>query len=139
MLRGVASFGNSYRRIVTRASPSHAWIELHRLVEAFCRTAGRPFTDVFAELEDRFSFSRTHRARWPDLPAMRAAAEWLRGERDALLAARRAWIAEQRRRKAFARESAPAGLREAEARSRNYAARLPHVGCWGWRLRRSGR
>ncbi len=137
MLTGVASFGNTYHRITARSSPSHAWIELHRLVEAFCRTAGRPFTAVFAELEARFDFSRTQRARGPDVATMRAAAESLRAERDALLAARRVWIAEQRRRKVFARDSAPPGLREAEARSRAYAARIPRVGCWGWRLRRA--
>lgn len=130
-------FGNTYRRILASGSASHVWIDLHRLVESFCRTVGRPFTDVFAELERRFEFSRTVRARWPELATMRAAAEWLRAERDVHLAARRAWIAEQRRRKAASqRERVPDGLREAEARSREQAARRRPVGCWGWRIDR---
>lgn len=134
------SFGNSYRRIAAGGSPSHMWIELHRLVEAFSRTAGQPFTAVFAELEEQFGFGRAVRARWPDVATMRAAAESLRARRDLLIAERRAWIAEQRRRKAASRRiDAPAGLREAEARSRALAARRPRVGCWGWRLRRERR
>lgn len=134
------SFGNSYQRILAGSSPSHMWIELHRLVEAYCRTAGRPFTAVFAELEELFRFSRTVRARWPDVPTMRAAAEHLHGLRDAILAERRAWIAERRRTKRFARASSPpAHLRDAEARARAHAAERPQVGCWGWRLRRERR
>jgi predicted methyltransferase len=133
------SFGGSYRRIMAQTSPSHAWIELHRLVEAFCRTAGRPFTEVFAELEARFGFVRGEPRRWPDLETMRAAAEWLRAARAGRLAARRAWSAEQRRAKAAGRRGrAPAALREVEARSRAYAATVPRVGCWGWRRRRQG-
>lgn len=131
------SFGGSYRRILDRASPGHMWIELHRLVEAYCRTAGRTFTEVFAELEARFGFARAERTRWPDVATMRAAARWLHARREAQLAERRAWIAGQRRARAAARRvPAPAGLREAEERSRDYAATVPRVGVWGWRRRR---
>lgn len=130
-------FGSSYRRITAGASPSHAWIELHRLAESFCRTAGRPFTEVFAELEARFGFVRADRRRWPDLETMRAAAAWLRAAREVQLAERRAWIAGQRRAKAVGRRTqVQAGLREVEARLRAYAATRPRPGCWGWRRRR---
>jgi hypothetical protein len=131
------SFANTHRRLAAGASAGHAWIELHRLVEAFCRTAGRPFAEVFAGLEARFGFARAEPGRWPDLATMRAAADWLRAARELQLAERRAWIAERRRAKAAARRAeVPPGLREAEARARAYAATVPRVGCWGWRARR---
>jgi hypothetical protein len=133
------SFGNSLARIRDGGSPSHMWIHFHWLVEAYCRTSGRSFREVFAELELRFGFSRRVRSRWPGVETMRAAAEWLHTLRDAHLAERRDWIAGQRRAKAASdRHSAPAGLREAEARSRAHAASLPALGCWGWRRRREG-
>lgn len=132
------SFVNTLGRIRCGRSPSHMWIDLHWLVEAFCRTSGRPFPAVFAELELRFGFSREVRSRWPDAVIIRAAAEWLHTLREPHLAERRAWIAGQRRAKATSdRHGVPAGLREAEARSRNYAASLPEVGCCGWRRRRA--
>ena len=131
-------FGNTLRRIRDGASPRHVWLELHRLVEAFCRTFGRPFNEVFADLELRFSFSRAVRSRWPGIESMQAAAEWMQTLREAHLAERRAWGAARRRAKAASdRHSAPAGLREAEARSRAHAATVPTVGCWGWRLQRA--
>ena len=132
-----STFGNSFARIRDGRSPSHMWIQLHWLVEAFCRTSGRPFREVFAELELRFGFSRSVRSRWPGVETMRAAAQWLHTLREAQLSERREWIAGQRRIKASSdRHSAPAGLREAEARSRAHAATLPEVGCWGWKQRR---
>ncbi len=113
------------------------WIQLHFLVEAFCRTSGRPFREVFTELELRFGFSRRVPSRWPGVETMQAAAEWLHALREAQLAERRAWIAGQRRaKKSSDRHSVPAGLREAEARARAHAASVPAVGCWGWKRRR---
>ena len=93
-------FGNSLNRIRHGASPSHMWIELHRLVEALCRTLGRPFDEVFADLELRFGFSRAVRSRWPGIEVMQAAAEWMQTLREAHLTERRAWSAARRRAKA---------------------------------------
>ncbi len=139
ILAAEVGFRNTLTRIREGSSPSHMWIRLHWLVEAYCGTSGRPFGEVFGELELRFGFSRRARGRWPGVETMRAAAEWLHVLREAQLAERREWIAGQRRAKAASdRHSAPAGLRAAEARSRAYAATVPRVGCWGWRLRREG-
>lgn len=130
-------FGNTYRRVLRSRSASHLWIDLHRLVEGYSRTLGQTFGSVFADLEERFGFSRRVRARWPDVATMHAAATWLADQREAVLAERRAWIADQRRRKAEGRrEHAPAALRAHEARGRAYAAIRARVGVWGWRIRR---
>ena len=130
-------FANSLHQIRHGASPSHMWIELHRLVEASCRTLGRPFNDVFADLELRFGFSRAVCSRWPGIEVMQAAAEWMQTLREAHLTERRAWSAALRRAKAASdRHSVPAGLREAEARSRTYASTVPTVGYWGWKQKR---
>ena len=119
------------------ASASHAWIALHRLVEAFCRLTGNSFGAVFAELEARFDFARAEPGRWPDPPTMRRAADWLRGAREEVLAARNALIAARRAAKALGRRTpVPAELDRSEARIRAYAAALPRVGHWGWKRRR---
>jgi hypothetical protein len=131
----VASFGSAYTRVMHGGSASHAWIALHRLVEAYCRTTGRAFAEVFSELEQRFAFTRRDRNRWPDLAVMRAAATMLHTQRLAALVPRRAWAARRRQSRSH-REPVPAGVREAEARARDYAARIPNVGAWGWRRRR---
>jgi hypothetical protein len=130
-------FGSSYKRVMSFSSVSHAWIELHRLVEAYSRTVGIPFREVFAELEKRFGFAREVRTRWPDIGTIRLAAAWLRARRQRVLEERRAWIAARRHTKAAGRGGpAPAGLREMDARIRAYAASVPRLGCWGWRARR---
>ena len=137
------SFPYAYRKIMRWSSPSHLWIELHRLIEAYARTAGTPFSEVFAELEERFGFARGERSRWPDVETMRAAATLLGERRGDLLRRRRGWIAARRQAKAHRR----AGLSGAvappapelllhEARCRAHSAAIPRVGCWGWRARR---
>jgi len=124
-------------------SPSRVWIELHRLVEAYARTAGHPFTQVFVELEERFDFARAERCRWPDIETMQAAAALLGERRDAVLRRRGAWIADRRRAKAHRRSGLPGPVAPAapelllhEARCRAHSATIPRVGYWGWRARR---
>jgi len=136
-------FPYAYRKIMSWGSPSHVWIELHRLVEAYARTAGIPFSEVFAELEERFAFAREERGRWPDVETMRAAATLLGERRSALLRRRRAWIAARRQAKAHRRSGLPGAVAPAahelllhEARCRAHSATIPRVGYWGWRARR---
>ncbi len=140
------SFSNAYRRIMSWRSESHAWIALHRLVEAYARSAGIPFSEVFAELEEALGFARGERARWPDLETMREAARILRGRREALLRRRSAWIAARRSAKARRRSGRPGRIEPPapellahEARCRAHSATIPAVGCWGWRARRRRR
>ena len=119
------------------ASASHAWIALHRMVDAYCRLTGMSFRAVFAELVRRFRFERGDPSRWPDASTMRQAADWLNAERAEVLAARDALIAARRRAKASGRRTpVPDELARSEARIRDYRASLPRVGCWGWRGRR---
>lgn len=124
----MGKFGNAYARVLAGGSASHTWISLHRLVEAFCRTTGRGFDEVFRELELAFDFSRSNSRRWPDLAVMAAAATALHTERRRVLSAR------ERLRAGDA--AARAELRAFDARVREYVASVPNVGAWGWRRRR---
>jgi hypothetical protein len=133
-------FNNLFRRIKGTCRPglaSHVWIDVHRLVEAYCHTVAEPFTVVFADLERRFSFSRSDPRRWPDLRTMGEVAEWLRARRVCVLAERAQWDEAQRREKARCRRAfVLEPLRQANAKCRSYAMRMPKVGYWGWRARR---
>jgi hypothetical protein len=92
---------------------------------------------IFARLERAHRFGRTP-DRWPDAARIRAAVDRLQAERDAFLAELNT---RARARKAEKR----AGLREnRDARltqmcEQQAAHRVPPVGYWGWRRRRSGR
>ncbi|AKU98296.1 hypothetical protein AKJ09_04960 [Labilithrix luteola] len=133
------SFNGSYRRVMEGASTSHVWIHLHRLVEAYARTTGTPFPEVFDDLERRFDFLRGERARWPDLATMRRAAGWLRTSRSRILDERQSLVRERRDAKRRGdRGRVPVRLREHEGRTRMYVERVPRVGYWGWRARRHG-
>lgn len=137
----MTKFNNTFARMSEDGSPGHLWIDLHRLVEGFCRTTGRAFDEVFAHLESNFNFSRSDRRRWPSAQVMVLVAALLHAEREAILARRRVWIADQRAAKARSRRGpAPAELRDAEARVRDYAARsrvtaARFTGKWGWERR----
>lgn len=130
------SFNNDYRQILARRSASHAWIALHRLVEAYGRTFGLRFTVVFAELEAELGFRRTIESQWPTLATMQAGARWLRARREEMLARRAALVAERRAAKrAGRRVPVPADLRAIE-RQLGGGPPVPRVGVWGWRRRR---
>lgn len=116
-------------------SVSHAWIDLHRLVEAYCKTMGGRFTEVFAELERRFGFARAAPEAWPDLRTIRAAADELERRRSAHLEARARLVAARRRAKAAGRRAPPPEL---QALERVAGPCPPRVGVWGWRRRRAG-
>jgi hypothetical protein len=134
------SFNNTYKRVMAGGSPSHVWIELHRLVEAYCRTVAVPFSQVFHELERRFGFSRSDRSRWPDMDTMRVAARYLHEERQRRLELRAAWTAQRRGEKTrrVADSEARRWLGSEGARNQAYASSAPKVGYWGWRARRGG-
>jgi len=130
-------FANTYRRIFTFESPSHAWIALHRLVEAACRTLGTTFTVEFEQLERRFAFARADPRRWPDLATMRRAAEYIAARRAEALTRRDGLIASRRASKRRGRRCAvPKELAALEARHQVHSPRPPRVGYWGWRKRR---
>jgi hypothetical protein len=117
--------------------PSHAWIALHRCVEANARLTGEPFGVIFARLERAHRFGRAP-DRWPDAACIRVAVDRLQAERDAFLA-------ELNARAQARRAEKRAGLREnRDARltqlcEQQAAHHVPTVGYWGWRRRRAGR
>lgn len=130
------SFNNTYRQIIKQESASHAWIALHRLVEAYARTFGLRFGVVFAELESCFGFRRTVRSEWPALATMRTAAHFLRTRRNETLVQRSELIAARRRGKSRGlRVPVPPDLRSIERRLGG-GEPVPRVGVWGWRIRR---
>lgn len=128
------SFNNTCRQVTERRSVSHAWIALHRVVEAYARSAGLRFSVVFAELEERFGFERAVPSRWPGLETMQAAARLLRQRRDAMFQERSALVASRRAEKRRGRRVPVApDLVRIEHRS---ILPAPPVGYWGWRKRR---
>lgn len=114
--------------------PSHAWIALHRCVEANARLTGEPFEAIFTRLEQAHGFGRDP-DRWPDAGRIRAAVDQLQVERDAFLAELDA-RAEIRRaeKRAGQRENGDERLRQMCARQQAHS--VPTVGYWGWRGRR---
>lgn len=130
------SFHNTLGRIRRSRSASHAWIELHRLVESYSVLCGRRFDEVFHILEREHRFQR-YPGRWPSLPTIQAAAETLAVARARLLRERELLIAETKARKrAGRRTDAPEELRAQEQAMYEAGSRRPWVGPWGWRRQR---
>ena len=126
---------NTLRQVRRLQDPSYAWIALHRLVEAHARSSGQSYTTVFTDLERRFGFGRQP-GQWPPVSVMKAAAEDLAKQREAMLAIRNNLIEATRLRKRK-------GDRHADPELVNYQRRIagngkthPIVGVWGWRIRR---
>ena len=113
-------------------SVSHAWIALHRCVEANARLTGEPFRSIFSRLESLFSFKRTDTERWPDLDRIRAAAKQLERERNLFLEEYNALIDKRKREKRQGKRLFEKGtLRELCERQNKH--NVPKVGFWGWR------
>ncbi|MFO0573097.1 MAG: hypothetical protein U1A78_03795 [Polyangia bacterium] len=130
------SFNNTLGRIRRSRSASHAWIDLHRLVESFSVLCGQRFDEVFYGLEREHGFHR-YPGRWPALPTIRAAAETLAAARAERLRALALWIAEAKARKrAGRRTDPPAELQEHERAAREVSHRRPRLGPWGWKRQR---
>lgn len=123
-------------RVARRAGPrpSHAWIALHRCIEAQARLTGEAFRSIFDRLAAAHGFGRGP-GEWPSGPQIRAAAE-------ALALERARFLAELHAREAARRLEKRRGLRDnrdlrlAEIARRQAAHAVPEVGPWGWRRRR---
>lgn len=80
----MSKFNYSYK-LLQKSDVSHAWIHLHRCVEAYARTTGETFNSIFDRIENKFKFERQNPHRWPNLAQILQAADYLKLERDHFL------------------------------------------------------
>ncbi len=80
----MSKFNYCYKQVL-KSDVSHAWIHLHRCVEAFARTTGETFSCVFNRIEKKFKFERQNPHKWPDLTQILQATDFLKSERDHFL------------------------------------------------------
>lgn len=80
----MSKFNYCYK-LVLKSDVSHAWIHLHRCVEAYARTTGETFSSIFDRIEKKFKFERQNPHRWPDLTEILKAADYLKSDRDDFL------------------------------------------------------
>ncbi len=114
----------------------HAWIAFHRCVEAFSRTTGEPFCDVFERLALAHGFSRS--ASLPKRAKLVTAVAQLGEERAAWLEEHRRMVEDRRAlKRAGRREVTGDGLQAREQRRNANVGRVPRVGYRGWRRLRS--
>jgi hypothetical protein len=84
----MGKFNCSYRFVLRRTKyndTSHAWIALHRCVEAFAHTKGETFNSIFNILEKEFNFERKNKNNFPDAKTIEKCAVYLKAERDIFL------------------------------------------------------
>ena len=113
------------------------WVDFHRCVEAFSRTTGEPFCDVFERLGRTHGFERGEKI--PAGTRLRAAVRQLAEERETWLARRAELVRERREAKRRGLREPPPGELDQRERKRNAWIELqPRVGYWGWRRLRDG-
>jgi hypothetical protein len=76
---------NYCHKLIFKSDVSHAWINLHRCVEAFARTTGESYSSIFTRFEKKFNFERKQQNKWPDLEKIKQVANCLKTERDFFL------------------------------------------------------
>ncbi len=117
------------------ADVSHAWIELHRCVEAYSRTTGESFNLIFTKIEADFNIDRTIKRKWPNLQQIREIALKLKREREDYLHLIRNLIKERRlEKKKGIRISTNTEFLNLMHKQTNHLK--PKVGYWGWRKKR---
>lgn len=84
----MSKFNCSYRLVLRFANnrlTSHAWIALHRCVEALAHTKGEKFSNIFEVLEAAFHFERKDKNKFPNAETILKCANFLKNERDVFL------------------------------------------------------
>jgi len=127
----MGKFNSSYKTAMGK-SVSHAWIALHRCVEANARLTGEGFCAIFARLEVEFSFMRTEKESFPNLYQIQEAAMLLKKERKMFVDELK--MLEQERKiekKEGKRKNNIRRLKQiCEKQSKH---KIPSLGFWGWR------
>lgn len=129
----MSRFNNAARRVLASdgVTTGWDWIALHRCIEAYCRTTGESFVEVFDRLARDFGVQRGRSL--PPTARLRAAVLALRRDREALLAERRTAIAARRVEKAAGVRRPPATELDLAERARTRRNEgIPRVGPWGW-------
>lgn len=126
----MSKFHCCYRNL-QKSDASHAWIELHRLAEAYSRTTGEPFTRVFEQLEQKFNFKREVEHKWPTLEKMLEAGDYLKTSRDTFLTNFNALTAKRKQEKKngnrHTKDVELIGICHKQNENNK-----PEVGYWGW-------
>ena len=133
----MGSFKSSYKTAMGK-SVSHAWIALHRCVEANARLTGENFSSIFARLEETFAFKRTEKAEWPNLLQIQEAGKQLKKERERFLQELNELVKKRKiEKKQGKRENKNLNLKEIVDNQSQH--QIPKVGFWGWRKKRKNK
>ncbi len=130
----MSKFNCSYRLVLRFANnyfASHAWIALHRCVEALAYTKGEKFNDIFEVLEKEFHFERKDKNKFPNAETILKCANFLKNERDIFLEKMNVLIQKRKiEKKQGKRISNNKEFLSFFHKKGNYSQ--PKVGFWGW-------
>lgn len=131
----MGKFNCSYRLVLKYAKyndASHAWIALHRCVEAFAHTKGEKFNHIFKVLEKEFYFEREDKNNFPNAKTIEKCAIYLKTERDIFLEKLNFEIQKRKiEKKQGKRKSNNKEFLALCHKKGNYTQ--PKVGFWGWK------
>ena len=129
----MSKFKCSYRlveKFAKMGSTSHAWIALHRCVEACASTKGQSFQATFEVLEAKFTFERKNNSL--DIQTILRCASFLKEDRHSFLEKlNREIVIRKMEKKAGKRLSSNSAFLEICHAQNTY--KKPKVGFWGWR------
>lgn len=135
----MSKFNCSYKSVLRRTKyndASHAWIDLHRCVEAFAHTKGETFNSIFEILETMFFFERKDTNKFPNAKTIEKCATYLKTERDIFLEKMNFEIQNRRHeKKQGKRKSNNKEFLALCHKKGSYTQ--PKVGFWGWRKLRN--
>jgi len=118
--------------VVKGKSPSHAFIALHRCVEANARLSGETFSSIFTRLEKLYGFNRKEKSLWPLLKQMSDSVDLLEKERNIFLDEMNKLIKKRRiEKKNGIRQFKENKLNKIAKQQNNHS--IPKLGFWGWR------
>jgi hypothetical protein len=135
----MSKFNCSYKSVLkftNNHSISHAWIALHRCVEALAHTKGEAFNNIFEFLEKEFLFERKNKDKLPTPETIIKCVEYLKIERDIFLEKLNIEIQKRKiEKKQGKRNSTENFFLGICHKQTNYTQ--PKVGFWGWRTLRN--
>ncbi|MCT4636849.1 MAG: hypothetical protein N4A72_03985 [Bacteroidales bacterium] len=130
----MSKFNCCYRYLIN-SDVSHAWIHLHRCIEAYSGTTGETFSSIFARIEAKFNIDRRDKNRWPNKEQIYSIAQYLKNEREHYLRITNKLIKERQLEKRQGKRITTNAefLNIMHKQTKNSKQK---VGYWGWRNRR---
>lgn len=130
----MSKFNRCYSLVIDYAShdyTSHAWIALHRCVEALARTKGETFNSTFEDLEKIFSFERQDKDKWPSAETIANCAMYMKSQRTLFLQELHTEIQQRKTEKQQGKRNSSNSRFLALCHQQNKHT-PPQVGYWGW-------